>query len=230
MADYIDTFYNRTRRHSHLGGLSPEQSKRLTNRTGVLSTKSWELHHSAIDSDPTLGRKRTGRPTQRASGRYERPALPRVAARGSSAPRQCRRRCRESHAASPGKLTLRGPTQGPEYVIRQPVHAQRPPVTARRAYERDDGSAADCDFGARHLAMRTRERKRLRYVFHRGLLHGTSSVKSVVNEHFKELGAANPISTSLRTNTVVRPKNYCALQVFLTVSVKGCRLVTASTR
>ena len=25
VADYIDTFYNRTRRHSHLGGLSPEQ-------------------------------------------------------------------------------------------------------------------------------------------------------------------------------------------------------------
>jgi putative transposase len=25
MADYIDTFYNRTRRHSHLSGLSPEQ-------------------------------------------------------------------------------------------------------------------------------------------------------------------------------------------------------------
>ena len=25
LADYIDTFYNRTRRHSHLGGLSPEQ-------------------------------------------------------------------------------------------------------------------------------------------------------------------------------------------------------------
>jgi putative transposase len=24
-ADYIDTFYNRTRRHSHLAGLSPEQ-------------------------------------------------------------------------------------------------------------------------------------------------------------------------------------------------------------
>ena len=23
VADYIDTFYNRTRRHSHLGGLSP---------------------------------------------------------------------------------------------------------------------------------------------------------------------------------------------------------------
>ena len=25
LAEYIDTFYNRTRRHSHLGGLSPEQ-------------------------------------------------------------------------------------------------------------------------------------------------------------------------------------------------------------
>ena len=25
VADYIDSFYNRTRRHSHLGGVSPEQ-------------------------------------------------------------------------------------------------------------------------------------------------------------------------------------------------------------
>jgi len=25
LAGYIDTFYTRTRRHSHLGGLSPEQ-------------------------------------------------------------------------------------------------------------------------------------------------------------------------------------------------------------
>jgi len=25
LADDMDTFYNRTRRHSHLGGLSPEQ-------------------------------------------------------------------------------------------------------------------------------------------------------------------------------------------------------------
>lgn len=25
LAEYIDTFYNRTRRHSHLGGLSPER-------------------------------------------------------------------------------------------------------------------------------------------------------------------------------------------------------------
>lgn len=25
VADYIDTFYNRTRRHSHLGGVNPKQ-------------------------------------------------------------------------------------------------------------------------------------------------------------------------------------------------------------
>jgi putative transposase len=25
VADYIDRFYNQTRRHSHLGGLSPDQ-------------------------------------------------------------------------------------------------------------------------------------------------------------------------------------------------------------
>lgn len=33
VADYIDIFYNRTRRHSHLGGLSPEQFE-ATPRTG----------------------------------------------------------------------------------------------------------------------------------------------------------------------------------------------------
>ena len=33
VADYIDVFYNRTRRHSHLGGLSPEQFE-ATHRTG----------------------------------------------------------------------------------------------------------------------------------------------------------------------------------------------------
>jgi hypothetical protein len=44
VADYIDTFYNRTRRHSHLGGLSPSNSKRPTKRAGSVSTKSWELH------------------------------------------------------------------------------------------------------------------------------------------------------------------------------------------
>jgi putative transposase len=32
VADYIDGFYNRTRRHSHLGGVSPEQFE-ATHRT-----------------------------------------------------------------------------------------------------------------------------------------------------------------------------------------------------
>jgi putative transposase len=31
VADYIDTFYNRARRHSHLGGLSPEQFEAARN-------------------------------------------------------------------------------------------------------------------------------------------------------------------------------------------------------
>jgi putative transposase len=37
VADYIDSFYNRTRRHSHLGGLSPEQFEAAhpTRRSGV---------------------------------------------------------------------------------------------------------------------------------------------------------------------------------------------------
>jgi putative transposase len=43
VADYIDTFYNRTRRHSHLGGLSPEQFEAAHKRAGGVSTKSWEL-------------------------------------------------------------------------------------------------------------------------------------------------------------------------------------------
>jgi hypothetical protein len=47
VADYIDTFYNRTRRHSHLGGLSRSNLKRLTNPADVVSTKSWELHLSS---------------------------------------------------------------------------------------------------------------------------------------------------------------------------------------
>jgi putative transposase len=32
IADYIDTFYNRTRRHSHLGGVSPEEFETAHNR------------------------------------------------------------------------------------------------------------------------------------------------------------------------------------------------------
>ena len=37
VSDYIDTFYNRTRRHSHLGGVSPEQFEAAHNlrRKGV---------------------------------------------------------------------------------------------------------------------------------------------------------------------------------------------------
>jgi putative transposase len=45
VADYIDTFYNRTRRHSHLGGLSPEQFEAAHKRRGSVSTESWELHN-----------------------------------------------------------------------------------------------------------------------------------------------------------------------------------------
>jgi putative transposase len=44
VADYIDHFYNRTRRHSHLGGVSPEQFEAPRNRGDGVSTKSWELH------------------------------------------------------------------------------------------------------------------------------------------------------------------------------------------
>jgi putative transposase len=37
VADYIDAFYNRTRRHSHLGGLSPDQFEAMqkARRRGV---------------------------------------------------------------------------------------------------------------------------------------------------------------------------------------------------
>jgi putative transposase len=37
VAAYIDTFYNRTRRHSHLGGVSPEQFEAVhkSRRQGV---------------------------------------------------------------------------------------------------------------------------------------------------------------------------------------------------
>jgi len=32
IADYIDTFYNRTRRHSHLGGISPDDFEAMSRR------------------------------------------------------------------------------------------------------------------------------------------------------------------------------------------------------
>ena len=37
VADYIDAFYNRTRRHSHLSGVSPEQFE-------AAQKPPWELH------------------------------------------------------------------------------------------------------------------------------------------------------------------------------------------
>ena len=43
VADYIDRFYNRTRRHSHLAGVSQSSSKRLRSDGDGVSTESWEL-------------------------------------------------------------------------------------------------------------------------------------------------------------------------------------------
>jgi hypothetical protein len=44
VADYIETFYNRRRRHSYLGGVSPEQFEAAheLRRRGV--SESWDLH------------------------------------------------------------------------------------------------------------------------------------------------------------------------------------------
>src|SRR5262249_51414050 len=44
VAHYIDSFYNSPRRHSHLGGVSPEQFEEAHNPPRRVSTKSWELH------------------------------------------------------------------------------------------------------------------------------------------------------------------------------------------
>lgn len=44
IADYIDVFYNRSRRHSHLGGLSPERVRGGSQTAAVeASTRSWDL-------------------------------------------------------------------------------------------------------------------------------------------------------------------------------------------
>ena len=64
MADYIDGFYNRTRRHSHLGGVSPEQFERLTSRGEKVSTESWELHAGVAAENLWVG-------VDRAAGQYE---------------------------------------------------------------------------------------------------------------------------------------------------------------
>ena len=65
VANYIDTFYNRTRRHSHLGGLVPNNSKLPTRRAGGVATKSWELQkwqrenrHMRIATSGGCGRAR----------------------------------------------------------------------------------------------------------------------------------------------------------------------------
>src|SRR5215203_345176 len=42
IAHYIDSFYNSTRRHSHLGGVSPEQFEATHKPRRPVSTKSWE--------------------------------------------------------------------------------------------------------------------------------------------------------------------------------------------
>ncbi len=40
-ADYIETFYNRSRLHSHLGGISPEQVEAAHKPGPRMSTESW---------------------------------------------------------------------------------------------------------------------------------------------------------------------------------------------
>lgn len=44
VSDYIEVFYNRTRRHSHVGGTSPEELEVTSNHSGRVSTELWELH------------------------------------------------------------------------------------------------------------------------------------------------------------------------------------------
>jgi hypothetical protein len=44
VSEYIDAFYNRTRRHRHLGGMSPEQFEAAQRSRHRLSTRLWQLH------------------------------------------------------------------------------------------------------------------------------------------------------------------------------------------
>jgi transposase InsO family protein len=44
IADYIDTFYNRTRRHSIWAASARKTSRQRRNGASLASTKSWELH------------------------------------------------------------------------------------------------------------------------------------------------------------------------------------------
>ena len=57
VADYIDTFYNRTRRHSYLAGVSPEQfeaaqaeAKGCPLNPGISRAGSWSLCRPSMTS------------------------------------------------------------------------------------------------------------------------------------------------------------------------------------
>jgi transposase InsO family protein len=41
--DYIEVFYNRARRHSHLNGMSPEAFEDVWRKQGLVSTIVWEV-------------------------------------------------------------------------------------------------------------------------------------------------------------------------------------------
>ena len=42
--DYVEMFYNRTRRHSHLGGVSPEAFEAASNHRLYVTTEPGEVH------------------------------------------------------------------------------------------------------------------------------------------------------------------------------------------
>jgi putative transposase len=50
VADYIDRFYNPTRRHRHPGGVSPDRFEAAHNCPGRVSTESWDLQ-AQINAD-----------------------------------------------------------------------------------------------------------------------------------------------------------------------------------
>jgi putative transposase len=47
ITDCIDGFYNPTRRHRHLGGVSPDEFEAMSKRQRESPPKVWELHTSA---------------------------------------------------------------------------------------------------------------------------------------------------------------------------------------
>ena len=44
IAEYIECLYNRTRRHSHIGGISPERFEAEHRRDPLVSVVLWEVH------------------------------------------------------------------------------------------------------------------------------------------------------------------------------------------